>query len=98
MVKTSDQSERRCRERERDHEHVGGGEDLVQALQAHDPDRIVGRPEGARTSSRVARTGGFAGLRWAGAGGMAKGPRPTEPDVATRSRESNVATNTSTPR
>ena len=57
------------------------------------------RPERARTSSRLARTGGFVGLRWAGPGGTAKRPCPTEPaDVATRSRESNVPTNTSTPR
>ena len=59
--------------------------------------RLV-RPEGARASSRLARTGGFVGLRWASPGGPAKGPCPTEPDVATRSRESNVPTNTSTPR
>jgi hypothetical protein len=52
-----------------------------------------------RASSSVARTGGFVGLRWAGPGGTAKGPCPTEPaEVATRSPESNVPTNTSTPR
>ena len=60
--------------------------------------RLVHR-EGARASSRLARTGGFVGLRWAGPGGAAKRSMPDRArDVTTRSRESNVPTNTSTPR
>ncbi len=51
----------------------------------------------ARAHASLAREGssGFAGR---GPGGTAKDPCPTEPDVATRSRESHVPTNTSTPR
>ena len=59
--------------------------------------RLV-RPEGARRVHALARTGGFVSLRWAGLGGTAMGQCPTEFDVATRSRESNVPINTSIPR
>ena len=58
----------------------------------------LARSQGARRAHALARTGGFVGLRWPGLGGTAMGQCPTELDVATRSRESNVPTNTSTPR
>ena len=45
--------------------------------------RLV-RPEGARASSRVARTGGFVGLRWAGSRRHGEGSMP---DRARRRRD-----------